>query len=228
MLSTSWLRDRVNAFFESSNPAVPASGLQRTGGSQSAEGSHVWRGRERPPHRLIVGHAADGLQAVHRCGPGSGGTTMVGGFRFGPRKSSTLARLLDARSRLVSDCRPEAPLDQLEDRAVLEHGVVHVALRGEWRDDERTAHGTRPAHGRGSFVSPPGLSTSSGKRGGRTWSKKPPHSSYVTMSAVLRHWGLSVSALTTRPTRFCPRRMSACGWSSFELPSSSPMNEGST
>src|SRR3954452_24861803 len=54
----------------------------------------------------------------------------------------------------------------------------------------------------------------SGTRGGRTWSKKPPHSSYTTKSAPRFHCGDSMKACTTSAMNACPARMSPCGCSS--------------
>jgi len=54
------------------------------------------------------------------------------------------------------------------------------------------------------------MSSGTGDFGGGTWSKKPPHSSYRTTSAVLSQAGLCVSASTTKPMNFSPSTGS-CG-----------------
>src|SRR5450631_2641505 len=64
-------------------------------------------------------------------------------------------------------------------------------------------------------------------RGGGTWSKKPPHSSWLSTSTVFFHAGLVATALYTCAINASPLRISECGWLSFAVLSNS-VKEGST
>ncbi len=63
---------------------------------------------------------------------------------------------------------------------------------------------------------------------GGTWSKKPPHSSYVITRTVLAQPGPLRTASYTSFMKTSPARMSAWGWSSLDRPLSSLRKRGST
>src|ERR1035437_5050533 len=64
-------------------------------------------------------------------------------------------------------------------------------------------------------------------RGGATCSKNPPHSSKLMTSIVFAQPGPLATASNTEYRNCSPRRISACGWSSSPVPSSSTVSAGS-
>jgi hypothetical protein len=77
----------------------------------------------------------------------------------------------------------------------------------------------RPGRAPGTRAVPaPRSGFGSGPTGGGTWSKKPPHSSYVMTKTVRAQFGLDTTALYTLPRNAWPSRMSASGCSSSARP----------
>src|SRR3954464_11168965 len=102
-----------------------------------------------------------------------------------------------------------SPLDELPDGRVVVDLVVDAATSWERRErrrrhanGENTNDGTRkPAW----LWSKSNSGSSSGSCGGGTWSKKPPHSSYVTINAVFDHSGDVAIAFAINDTNAWPR-----------------------
>ena len=161
--------------------------------------SSTWqRSRDIPPVRVLRRRASS--PGRRRASARRSSAPPGSGARSRARRRGCSRRASRTGERL----EPPAPLDELEDRRVVVDAVRDVAAACERRDQQaRDAEAALRAP-----------RVASGATGGGTWSKKPPHSSNVTISSVRGQAGLRRRRCRSVDRKYSPARMSACGWSS--------------
>src|SRR5258706_7688394 len=108
--------------------------------------------------------------------------------------------------------QPPAPLDQLQDRGVVEYQSAYRGSSGcPALNGEATTVGTRKPSRALPFTRSGSTLFGAAARGGTTCSKKPPHSSKFTMKTVLRHFGPFATASNVSYRKRSPLRISAWG-----------------
>src|SRR4051812_15620924 len=166
---------------------------------------------------------------LHGVGTTKGALPSFGSVGSGGRwKSRAHARLPTSSdaSRALNGSKPQRHSISLStDEWSYTKELTRGSFGSLFENGDATITGTRiPSNALPSTRSRSSPVEASAARGGATWSKNPPHSSYVMMNTVLAHAGDCATALKIDCMKYSPTRMSACGWSSPDepvLPSSS-------